>query len=677
MKYMTMYRKWIGFLFCLGCGQLMAQVGNKGVFGSPVMPGPNGVYIYTADSAGHMRRPAAGQTYTVYKEEKKGGGFKKLAELGFPVSAAELEKRLGKPLLDDILKRQKLRAGDDLYAQLRAGHLDTLGIYSNSFPVQEAMGVLYIDKGVKGPTEGVSYRLEVNGGGLGVSGSRLVYQLAIADIPYTPMPVFKKYHTMVTDSVAMVTWYAAGVHVPLKTDQPKAAFATIYSTAGSGGQTTFTGGPRQFAYLRRDTLFVTYSTATIPGSKVLLYMRPEDIAGNRGPVSDTVHLLALSFRNVLSIDNLTALDTLGSVWLKWDSLPAKAWISGIQVLKSRSAGGGYIAIDTLPVTATAYRDRKVISGNVYYYSLRAILFDLPQQGRFTPALVSVRTKKVSSKILAPQGLQLGLTSKSDIRLSWLPNGDLDIFAYYILRGTSRSNMQVISPAIRDTVFVDSLNRLNAGITYLYSVAAMNMDMVWSDTSEPVGIQSPRAKLLMAVGGIQARTSAQGVRLSWNDVAISDPAVTGYMLYRRKKGEQYFVPVTTHAVPGTHYTDSAVLGAGVYEYGCSSVDAWGHVSFLSPLAEVSAGAASALYPPAGFFVRNLPVGIEVSVPATLGGGGRYVIYRRMVTEKQYHKIGEMEDKTYVDKAVLKNELYVYVLGLPGAAVKSGEKSIRRK
>jgi hypothetical protein len=671
-----MNRKLMGFAFLFVCSIVSAQQENKGVFSSPVMPGPNGVFIYTADTSGHMRRPSEAQSYTLYKEDRKGAGFKKLAVLSFPSSPEDLEKKLGPAVLQTILQRRRLKNVRDLYMQLKAGYLDTLGIYSNTTAVQEAMGVLYIDRKQTRFDVAVSYKLEVSSGG----NTRPLYQVSLGSIRYTPLPIFKKYHSMVTDSVAMVTWYAAGIHIPLKADQPKAAFATLFSNAGTGTTNTFTAGARQFVYTKRDTLFVTYSTPTIPGSKILMFIRPEDLAGNRGPASDTIHLLALSFRNTISVGHLTAMDTLGSVWLKWDSLPAKAWCSGIQILKSRSAAAEYVVIDTLPVTATTYRDRRIISGNVYYYQLRPILFDLPQHGRVTPATVNVRTKKAGGKIAAPQGLALTLTTKSDIRLSWQPNSDLDIFAYYILRGTSPANMQVISPAIRDTVFIDSLKGLNAGITYLYSVAALNMDMAWSDTSAPIGIQSPRAKLLTAPGGIQARVTAQGIRLNWNDVSAADPAVTGYAIFRRKKGEAYFTTVNKTLLKGAYFTDSSVLAPGLYEYGCSSIDAWGHTSILSPVTEA---VLHPLPPPSSFYLRNLTGGIGISIPAAVEGAGqgKYILYRRAITEKQYKKIGEISaNDTYTDRAVMKDQLYAYAIAVQGAqteSVKSGEKSIRRK
>ncbi len=378
---------------------------------------------------------------------------------------------------------------------------------------------------------------------------------------------------------------------------------------------------------------------------------------------------------------------MGAVLLKWDSLPHKAWCSGIEVLKSRDAVSGFVVIDTLPVTATTYRDRRTISGNFYYYQLRPIYFDLPQHGRVTPVIIAVQTKNKTHKIAAPRGLELGLTPNNDIRLHWLPNSDLDVFGYYVLRGTARNKMEVISPPLRDTMYIDSLKDLNAGMTYLYAVAPVSMNMTWGDTSIAVGIQSPNAKLLTSPGGIQARATATGIRLNFDDVHAANPAVSGYVIYRRKKGDQYFTPITTPPLTGTHFTDTTVLPAGIYEYACSSIDAYNHVSLLSPLTEVNLAGANG-FPPADFNLRNNTTGIEISVPASVTAttAPTYIVYRRAITEKQYQKIGTLTsntsntNNTYIDKSAIKDQLYAYAIALQTnntESTKSREKSIRRK
>src|SRR6185295_1140938 len=103
--------------------------------------------------------------------------FKKLAELAFPVSSTELDKRLGPSLLQEILNNRKIHTAGNLYDLLSRGRFDTLGLYLLNADVQQALGTLYIDKKVIGPEPGISYRLMwvYNGN------ERLIYQHALSD----------------------------------------------------------------------------------------------------------------------------------------------------------------------------------------------------------------------------------------------------------------------------------------------------------------------------------------------------------------------------------------------------------------------------------------------------------------------------------------------------------------
>ena len=251
----------------------------------------------------------------------------------------------------------------------------------------------------------------------------------------------------------------------------------------------------------------------------------------------------------------------------------------------------------------------------------------------------------------------------------MPNSELNAFAYYVLRGTSRSNMQVISPAVRDTVFIDSLKNLHTGHTYLYAITCMDMQMNRSDTSAFVSIMPAKAQGITAPGGLAARYTEQGVRLLWNNVAV-----TGYMVYRRKKGEKYFAPLSNRLIPGNYYTDTAINIAGVYEYGCVAVDAFGNQSILSPIAEVTITGSTWLYPPADFNLRNL-----INIPASLNASNNYIIYRKTTDKKTWQKIAESTG-SYVDKQVNKTQLYVYAVATKLSTMESPkgtEKSIRRK
>lgn len=214
---------------------------------------------------------------------------------------------------------------------------------------------------------------------------------------------------------------------------------------------------------------------------------------------------------------------------------------------------------------------------------------------------------------------------------------------------------------------------------------MNMDMQWGDTSAPVSMVEPGARLVTSPAGITARATPQGVRLHWNDVSLSDGGVTGYLVYKRKKGETYFQPLTMRLLEATVFTDTTAILPGVYEYGCTAVDAWGNQSILSSLAQVDLSGMDGMAAPPVFALRNIKEGIEVSVPSsvnTVDAQTKYLLYRRTVKEKQYHKIGEVpaDHPVYIDKEVMADQLYAYTISVRSQNVESskgGERSIRRK
>ena len=663
-----MFKKILLMAFCPGAMAVMGQQG-RAVNNQPVMPGPAGVFLFMQDTAQHGRITDHHAVYTISREKKKNAGFKKIMELSFPSSPAELEKRLRAGILQEILLQRHLKSAADLYAQLEKGRYDTLGLFAASPDVLTALGMLWVDREITRNDPDVGYKVEATRNG----NTRVLYERHLRDTRYTPFPRFRRYSMNGTDSAATATWY---------TTDGKAGFARVYASLGNSK--TYTMAIRSFVYRRRDTLFATYTTSVKKGDRVSFFMRPEDFAGNMGQASDTVNLLALSFNNMLAIKSLRARDTLGGILLNWDSLPSKAYYSGIRVMKSRSATDNYVTLDTLPAGAHSYLDRKIIMGVQYYYNVMPIMYDLPQKAHVAPATITGMARVRSGRIHAPQGIRLSFTEGRDIRISWLPNSELTLFAYYVLRGTSPKNMKVVSPAVRDTVFVDSAETLNAGTTYLYAVKAMDLDMKNSDTSEAVSILPAKGRVVAAPAGLTARFTEQGIRLAWNDTRLNDASVIGYMIYKRKKGEQYFTPLTRTFITGDHFTDTAVDVPGLFEYGCTAADAWNNQSLLSPLASVEVPGSTYLYAPPGPDLRNLATGIEISVPPSVKpeAGRQYLIYRRSISDKQYHKIGKMplDHAVYLDRQVSKQQLYVYRLSasLQNMESRAGEeKSIRRK
>ncbi|HRP56739.1 hypothetical protein [Agriterribacter sp.] len=649
-------------IFCFLFQYTLAQQ-RPGVFNQPVLPGPDGTFIYTWDSTQADLVPVKDKVFIVSKDQNGTGRFKKIASVQFPPSSEILSEKLGPLLLTELLQQSKLRSAEDLYALLSAGKFDTLGFYLMNTDVLSAIGVLYFDKTEKN-NPGTGYQLEVEKDGV----THLLFRKYLRDITYTPFPEFKKYSMSATDSSVSCTWYAV---------KGKGVFANVIRAGEASGNSV-----RQFIYHARDTLFVSYTGPAKPGEHCMLYAVPVDMAGNFGRASDTIRLIAFSMTDAVALKNVAVSDTLGGMLLTWDKLPEKKWCAGIRVSKSRSAMENYVVADTLPPDAVSWTDRKVIGGTVYYYRVEPVLYDLPNKPNATPVLVNGEKKFVSGKMIAPQGLRISLTSGKDVRLSWKPDAALNLFGYYVLRGASLQNMEVISPVVRDTIYVDSLKNLNPGDTYLYALAARDMNMEWSDTSETVTVVCPVNEAVTAPAGLSARYTEHGVRLIWNDVSLADEKVIGYIIYKRKKGDEYFRPLMQHPWQDHIYTDTLIDDVGTYEYGCASMDARGNQSILSSLATVDIPGSAYLYPPAGFDLENSPAGVIVTIPPSVNAAkeSSYVVYKRAAEEKQFRKTGSVPvgRLEFVDKQVKTGTLYVYAVSLVRSgseSAMSAEKTIR--
>lgn len=655
---------WVAIL-CCSSTCVTAQERRSGVVDQTLMPGPDGVWILVSDS---KINHSTNVQYVVSRDDQRGRGFRKLSTVTFPSSADELEKRLGSSLTNEILTERGLTTVADLFNEVTSGRLGVFGNRLYTPVVLQALGWLYVDRDV-GKRDNIRYRVDriVNGA------QQVLFEKSLHDVQYEPFPEFRSQHKVISDSVVMLTWYAVG---------GRAAFAEVYD-ALSGSAVV----GRVWVYNRSDTIFATYIKKTRPGEQMALFIRPVDLPGNAGASSDTVSVIAASFRDRLMVSNLVASDSLGGVVLKWDPLPAKAWFTGIRILKSRSATDNFIAMDTLPAQVTQWTDRNILTGVQYYYIVEPLVFDLPQGTTTTPAQANIHVKGGRRGVMAPQGVTLTVTPERNVKITWLPNSELDVFAYYVLRGTSKENMTVISEGVRDTVFVDSLSQRIGGISYQYGVVAMDMELNSSDTSDIVSVMLPQARYVPSVGGLSARFTDQGVRLFWPDDARSDASVVGYVLYVRQRGDQYFQPVMDSVIRSSVFLDRTKRKPGVYEYGCAAIDAWNNQSILSTVAEVQIEGATRLYPPPDFDLRNTSQGVEVRIPEEAGDSNsetrRYVIYRCLADGAyKWQRVGETSSDTnlFLDRQAVRNQLYIYAISTRQdelESLRSIEKSIRRK
>jgi fibronectin type 3 domain-containing protein len=278
----------------------------------------------------------------------------------------------------------------------------------------------------------------------------------------------------------------------------------------------------------------------------------------------------------------------------------------------------------------------------------------------------------------PSGLKAAQDSTTSIVLKWDRNPELDLFAYYVLRGTSEKDMKIISPPIRDTVYRDSLKYLSGETQYVYAIQVMNLAQNMSDVSPVVGIRPLKASYVASPAGVQSRWADHAVSLKWENTMGVYDNVIGYIVFRREKGEQLFKVISQlHRQP--FFRDTLTTPGKTYEYGVTSVDAFANQSLLSPLTSITVSTEDFISPPADIYLVNKTDGIQLNWPGNEKGND-YVVYRKAVADKNFTKVSDVKSAvTYLDKTAQPGILYVYKIAALLNKTESNagqEKAIRR-
>lgn len=651
-------------------GGVNAQSAQTGVAGGRLMPSSKRVLVMintVTPETKSLNIYGTYNRYEVFKDVKGNGSFKKVASLTFPASYAEFEKRAGSELAAAFKQKVNARNNEEAYRILLEGSLSKAGYFFLSDRFLQAIGMIWADEDISSNTLATTYRIS------GVTGNRIseIFSGSLSSVKRVPFPKFKLQNAVIADSVVQLTW-AAGIP-----KENPAIFSNVFRK--QQGEKAFSiAAEKSVIYQRNDSLYVYYSEEVKPGQLLTYYMSPLDMGGNTGINSDTSSHLSKSFKSITTINRLSVKDTSNALHLTWEPLPRQAVYSGIQVLKSRRAQDNFVVADTLPPDAVSYSDNKVLPNVVYYYQVRPLLISIPGWKMLPPATAHGLLKVKSEIPSQPWGLAVRQDSTNAIVLSWKKNPELDLFAYYVLRGTSMNNLEVISGPLRDTMYTDSLKRLSASTEYVYALQVMNQSQNMSERSDPVSIRPVKAQYVAAPAGVQAGWRDQAVNLSWdNTIAVYENTV-GYILFRRIAGETYFKTVST-VLTQPFYRDTTVSPGVNYEYGVTSLDAWGNQSILSPVAQITIPVNDFVVPPASFYLSNKSDGIQLNWPSD-DQKGKCVIYRKEAGGEEFEKISTVGDQgLFLDKNVKSGVLYIYKLSIvveTSESMPSTEKTIRR-
>lgn len=609
--------------------------------------------------------------YDIYKDAGGNGNYKKVATLTFPANFSEFKRRAGNETANEVKEILKVSSDEQAYSLLKEGKTSQFGFLFLSDRFMDGMGVFWSDKDIKQNSPSTKYRVvAVNRDGK----ESEFFTQSLSEVTRLPFPDFRLSTMKSEDSLVSLVWTA-----PSRGVNP-ALWVRVYRR--SDRDRTFTPIPEASfigTNTKGDSLLVRYDENVTPGRLFDYYIAPEDIVGNLGNPSDTASLISKSLNSVTGLTDFTARDSMEGVWLSWAPLANSAIYTGVEILKSRDAMEGYVVVDTISADRSSYFDKNILPNVLYYYKARPLTVAMEGWNIITPSTTSISVSNKGGIPITPKGLRVWQdTASGNINLTWDLNPDVDQFAYYVLRGTARDNMTIISPPVKDVVYIDSIQHLAAGQTYLYGIQLMNLSQRMSEMSAVRMIKPYKETFVPYPSGISSHWTGDAVQLTWENVINRQEDVVGYRLYRRTKGGTDFTIISENLMGVPGFNDKTANPGASYEYGVTAVNSSGSESLMSPLTSITIPDL-ALLPPSDLYLTNKADGIAISWPEEQSAATT-VVYRREAQEQNFKKLGEINrGNEYLDKTAQKGKLYVYTLRMKSGATESEngrEKSIRR-
>jgi fibronectin type 3 domain-containing protein len=251
-----------------------------------------------------------------------------------------------------------------------------------------------------------------------------------------------------------------------------------------------------------------------------------------------------------------------------------------------------------------------------------------------------------------------------IKLTWESKEQLGFKGYYIYRGTSTKNLNVIEGPVTTKTYIDTADHLSGRSDYYYAVISQNLMQDTSIYSNLVRI-SPNRKIETSLpNDISFYYSNGFLNISWPDTRTNDNAIEGFMVQKRKEGEKDFVSLNRDMVIDNKIIDSNLIAGVKYDYRIANVTNNKEVSDF--------GSSQTFYlekPPVDvvnmFYVRNIENAIEISLPQMQFEDRKsYTIYRRDASNLQFEKLAEMDANTfkYIDKTAKSKQIYVYSISI---------------
>lgn len=420
-----------------------------------------------------------------------------------------------------------------------------------------------------------------------------------------------------------------------------------------------------------DTLTYTYLKNCQPEEITVAYLKMEDEVYNEGVESDTVFSFSLEQKSLPIISAVKAVDVENAVQLSWNKLPQKNYITGIAITRYNSQD----VLDSIAILSsgdTSFIDDKIELGQHYRYQVKALYLPqikLQQQN----AAEAIGTYTKFSKTAIP----VNVTAKNEgknIRLNWDFNESTGFNGFYVYRGTSPNNLNVIDGPFTQRTYLDTATHLSGRSEYYYAIISQNLRQDTSEYSNIVKISPQRKIETSLTNDISFYYSNGSLNISWKDAMQTDNAIEGFVVQKRTEGNNNFINLNSQPVTSNNISDTNIVAGVHYDYRIATVN------FKNEQSDFGSEQTFYLEKNAvdivnNFYVRNITGAVEISLPnMQFDDRKAYNIYRRDAANLNFSKLSTIAANTFVYKDVTakSKQVYVYAITITNNDEREGER-----
>ena len=399
------------------------------------------------------------------------------------------------------------------------------------------------------------------------------------------------------------------------------------------------------------------------------YIRKVDFFSKQKPPSYTVKAKRKVYTRPSIVQNIFIKNSDKTITIRWRKVPKAL---GYNIYRSMNYRGGYKKINKKPVKKEIYQDRSFKSNQNYYYYITA----LDIRGESKPSIKMLAYARDVTPPPAPKALKFSV-KPGIVSLGWSAVKSRDLLGYrvYMFMDKEAEDWSMITKkAIKSTEFTHKREKSLSRFPYYYRVVAVDKSFNESGFSNIVKIKlpdvtPPHQPVIQKIISYPNR-----VYLKWTSMHTYD--LDHYNVY--KKIGAKLIKVNQKPIKINSYEDFNLVEGVSARYSVTAVDKSGNESTKKK--SVSTKIVDKTAPNIeDFKLTKLKKGIKISFTCRDKDYNGFEVYKSSGRDLKYYNIsGFKVNKNFVDKVIMKNATYFYMLKVydkAGNIVESEVKSIK--